>query len=63
MSSALGHVWKGQVASMRWDRSSVGLCVFECCNNKASVVRHNDHRKPELSSCCYFCLLGQCISL
>lgn len=28
LGPALGHVCKGQVASMRWDRSSVGLCVW-----------------------------------
>lgn len=62
LGSALGHVCKGQIASVRWNRS-VGLCVFGCCNNKVSMVRHNDHRKLELSSCCYFCILGQYISL
>lgn len=39
------------------------LCMFGCCNNKTSMVKHDDHRKPELSSCGYFCLLGRCISL
>lgn len=39
------------------------LCVFGCCNNKTSMVKHDDRRKPELSSCHYFCLLGRCISL
>lgn len=28
LGPALGHVCKGQVASMRWDRSSVRLCVL-----------------------------------
>lgn len=31
LGSALEHICKGQVASMRWGRSSVGLCVFGCC--------------------------------
>lgn len=34
LGSALGHVCKGQVASLGWDRSSVGLCVFGCCKTR-----------------------------